>query len=82
MAPCCLVGIIPINGFSIVHYAGVVTYNAKDFLKKNADFSNPDTVALFKNSEVLVLCSSAPGYVLGSRLLKGRILLAQRCGSA
>jgi myosin-5 len=44
-------GIIPMNGFSISHYAGTVIYNAKDFLPKNADFTSPDTVALFAASK-------------------------------
>lgn len=46
------VGITPINGFSIAHYAGVVTYNAKDFLSKNADFTHPDIVQLFSTAKV------------------------------
>lgn len=40
----------PINGFSVQHYAGTVTYNAASFLTKNADQAHPDTVALFCSS--------------------------------
>eukprot|EP00808_Paulinella_micropora_P000154 g50153.t1 len=39
------------NGFSIRHYAGLVTYNATEFLRKNKDQNDPDTVRLFCSSE-------------------------------
>eukprot|EP00462_Mataza_sp_D1_P023181 CAMPEP_0175129322 /NCGR_PEP_ID=MMETSP0087-20121206/5405_1 /TAXON_ID=136419 /ORGANISM="Unknown Unknown, Strain D1" /LENGTH=1956 /DNA_ID=CAMNT_0016411453 /DNA_START=136 /DNA_END=6006 /DNA_ORIENTATION=+ len=38
------------NGFSIKHYAGTVVYNAKEFVKKNMDSADPDTVVLFSTS--------------------------------
>jgi len=44
-------GILPINGFSIHHYAGQVTYNAKEFLSKNSDATQSDNQALFATSK-------------------------------
>jgi myosin heavy subunit len=38
------------NGFLIYHYAGVVNYDAKEFLVKNMDSAHPDTVTLFETS--------------------------------
>jgi myosin heavy subunit len=39
-----------INGFSIRHYAGEVTYNCANFLTKNSDASEWDTLVLFASS--------------------------------
>lgn len=39
-----------INAFSIIHYAGEVIYNAKDFLTKNNDNASVETIALFESS--------------------------------
>jgi len=39
------------NGFSIRHYAGEVIYNCANFLTKNSDSSEWDTVALFAGSK-------------------------------
>jgi len=44
-----------INGFSLRHYAGIVTYNAKEFLAKNQDSTHPDTVILFGASKSTVV---------------------------
>jgi len=51
---------IAMNGFSIQHYAGTVTYNAEDFLVKNGDQVVPDTVKLFQGSSNPVLASIFP----------------------
>jgi len=40
-----------ITGFSVRHYAGEVTYNCANFLTKNSDSSEFDTVALFSASK-------------------------------
>ena len=40
------------NGFLIKHYAGAVTYNAEEFLVKNADTAHPDTKQLLSQSKV------------------------------
>lgn len=41
-----------INGFTIKHYAGAVLYNAQEFLVKNSDSSEFDTIELmFKSSK-------------------------------
>lgn len=37
-------------GFELSHYAGKVTYNCDEFLVKNNDSTDPDTVALFATS--------------------------------
>lgn len=37
-------------GFGIEHYAGIVYYNADEFLLKNTDNTDPDTVKLFNQS--------------------------------
>lgn len=53
-----------INGFQISHYAMPVTYNAKEFLIKNADRIHEDSVQLFcesKNSFVSVLLKKLKG---------------------
>jgi myosin-5 len=47
------------NGFSIKHFAGVITYDAEKFLEKNADAVHKDTYALLGHSddnEVLQEC--------------------------
>jgi chromosome segregation ATPase len=43
------------NGFLIHHYAGVVNYDAKDFLAKNMDSAHPDTITLFESSQSAVV---------------------------
>lgn len=43
-----------INGFAVKHYAGIVVYNASDFLMKNSDSTHIDTVALFMKSSSTV----------------------------
>eukprot|EP00808_Paulinella_micropora_P013586 g76738.t1 len=40
-----------LNGFSVQHYAGLVVYNAQEFLRKNKDQNDPDTVKLFCSSK-------------------------------
>ncbi len=35
-----------------MYIAGVVTYDAKTFLAKNADSAHPDTVDLFSSSDI------------------------------
>lgn len=57
-------GIIPVNAFSIVHYAGTVIYNAKEFLSKNADFTSPDTMSLFAASKVLSIIHACNSRVI------------------
>lgn len=42
------------NGFVIKHYAGPVTYDAKEFLIKNIDNAHPDTICLFHTSECAI----------------------------
>ncbi|CEO99114.1 hypothetical protein PBRA_001019 [Plasmodiophora brassicae] len=42
-------------GFVIHHYAGHVVYNAAEFLVKNNDSDDPDSVALFSQSSSAVL---------------------------
>jgi hypothetical protein len=44
--------LVPINGFAITHYAGIVVYNAAEFLVKNAENVHPDTRALLGTSTV------------------------------
>ena len=48
-------GVVPINGFSIVHYAGKVIYNVDDFLVKNNDAPSADNVSLFAASSSSVI---------------------------
>lgn len=48
-------GFTSINGFSIVHYAGKVIYNADDFLVKNNDAPSPENVALVASSSSSVI---------------------------
>lgn len=42
------------NGFVVKHYAGPVTYDAKEFLVKNIDNAHPDTVCLFNTSKCAI----------------------------
>lgn len=63
------------NGFTVRHYAGTVTYNAKEFLPKNNDTSHPDTMSLFIassshiTSQILTVASSSAkmGATMGRR---------------
>lgn len=50
-------GFTSINGFSIVHYAGKVIYNADDFLVKNNDAPSPENVELVASSTSSVIRS-------------------------
>jgi myosin-5 len=43
-------GLNRMNGFSIRHYAGVVTYDAKDFMAKNNDKASDATISLLSGS--------------------------------
>lgn len=47
--------LVKINAFSILHYAGEVIYNAKDFLTKNNDNASVETIALFESSECALI---------------------------
>lgn len=42
-------------GFELSHYAGKVTYNCDEFLVKNNDSTDPDTVALFATSTLDII---------------------------
>ena len=47
-------------GFEIRHYAGPVTYNCDEFLVKNNDSTDPDTMALFQQSKDEVVLQLFP----------------------
>jgi hypothetical protein len=70
---------LPINGFTIVHYAGDVAYDTTGFLEKNRDYIIPEQLSLLEHSPKLqtslfqkakeVLCFSFLFFFVFLRLL-------------